>query len=111
MNVRPVLKVDLIQTLLPSIPHGLAVVQILSTPDFVTIVAEPRSTRGTCPGLQHPVPQRSQPLRVLVWPPALAGSHGRAVYPRHAGRSGCAGYTPASGWRWAENAACWWDCG
>lgn len=35
--------------ILPLIPAGLTVVQVLPTPDRVTIVAHPRSTTATCP--------------------------------------------------------------
>ena len=38
------------ERLLPWIPPGLAVVQVLPTPDRVTIVAQPRSPTAACPG-------------------------------------------------------------
>lgn len=40
--------------ILPLIPPGLSVVQVLPTPDCVTIVAEPRSPTGTCPDCGTP---------------------------------------------------------
>jgi transposase len=36
--------------LLPLIPAGLAVVQVLPTPERVTIVTQPQATTATCPG-------------------------------------------------------------
>ncbi len=40
--------------LLPLIPSGLAVVQVLPTTDRVTITAQPRTPSAACPGCGHP---------------------------------------------------------
>ena len=40
--------------LLPLIPPGLAVVQVLPAPDCVTIIAQPRSPTAACPGCGTP---------------------------------------------------------
>ena len=57
--------------LLPLIPAGLTVVQVLPTPDRVTIVAHPRSTTAACPdcgGVSQRVHSRyERVLNDLLW--------------------------------------------